>query len=135
MFGAYQLIETNPSAAVVLIASGFESYFLDIMRIAWQESGLQVSAFDRMTDRNPPITSLVTWLPAAVGRSTLNEAPGDLHTRWSNAVNKRRNDVVHRANVHFTSTEAQDSLSVALETICYFDEAALARPHAYYTSR
>ncbi|MCC6774551.1 MAG: hypothetical protein IT360_25470 [Gemmatimonadaceae bacterium] len=135
LHGATLLIPTNPAAAVVLVASGFEAFFLTFMRICWKEAGLQPAAFDNMAGRNPAITGLVNWLPASVGRSVLADAPASLGDRWAQLVNKRRNDVVHRAQVHVTSDEAYESLRTALETVCFFDDKALVRPHVYYTNR
>ena len=132
LFGAATLINTNPAAAVVLIAAGFESFFLETMRIAWSEKGLQEAAFVRLSARNLPISSLVEWLPPTVGRLGLLDAPGDMYQRWKELVNKRRNDVVHRANVHLSTVQAMESLRAALESITFLDELALTRPHAYY---
>lgn len=132
LFGAASLIQTYPSAAVVLIAAAFESFFLETMRIAWSEKGLEEAAFARLSDRNLPITSLVEWLPPTVGRRSLADVPGTLYQRWKEQVNRRRNDVVHRANVHLSANEAMESLRSALECIAFLDEVALLRPHSYY---
>jgi hypothetical protein len=119
----------------VLIAAGFEAFFTETMRIAWRESFLDLAAFDRMIARNIAITSLVDWLPATVGRPGLRDAPGNLHARWEEMVNRRRNQVMHQANVHFNSDESRASLRVALECIAFCDEAALVRPHVYYLTQ
>jgi hypothetical protein len=135
LFGAATLMMTHPSAAVVLVAAGFESFFIETMRIAWCERNLDPAAFDRLNSRNMPITGLVDWLPAAVGRPCLREAPGDLYRRWKELVNERRNDVVHRAEVHVTTEVAMASMRAALECMTFLDEAALTRPHSYYRPR
>lgn len=134
LFGAASLVNSNPSAAVVLIAAGFEAFFTETMRIGWNERQLGQDAFDKLNRRNIAITSLIEWLPSAVGRQRLIEAPGNLHDKWSQLVNQRRNDVVHRANVHITSDQARESMRAALESMCFIDEAALVRPHVYYVN-
>lgn len=133
LFGAAAtLVTTHPPAAVVLIAAGFESFFIETMQIAWREKQLDPAAFDRLNKRNLPLSSLVEWLPPAVNRRSLLDAPGDLYQRWKTLVNGRRNDVVHRAEVHLTTDEAMESMRAALECITFIDEDALVRPHAYY---
>ena len=134
LFGAATLIAENPAAAIVLIAAGFEAFFLETMRIAWSESHIDPAAFERLNRRNIPISQLVDWLPPVVGKRSLLEAPGDLHKIWEERVNRRRNDVVHRANVHLTSAEARDSMRAALDCIVFLDEPALVRPHSYYVN-
>lgn len=131
LHGAATLVQTNPSAALVLIASGFESFFIETMRIAWLESQMDASAFQRLNRRNLPISNLVGWLPATVKMPSL---PSDnaLYERWRRLVNERRNSVVHRAVVHFTPDEARESMLAALECIEFIDATALVRPHAYY---
>lgn len=132
LFGAATLVTTHPAAAVVLVAAGFESFFLETMRIAWRERLLDQAGFERLNRRNLPISSLVEWLPPAVNRPSLLDAPGDLYQRWRTLVNERRNDVVHRADVHLTTDQAMESMRVALESITFIDDVALVRPHAYY---
>lgn len=132
LFGAATLLVENPSAAIVLIAAGFEAFFAEFMRIRWIEQGLDIKAFEHLMDRPQPISSLVDWLPASVGVPTLREGPADLRKDWGQLVNTRRNYVVHRANVNITSLEAFESLRVALKTIMFFDRFALTRPHVYY---
>lgn len=131
LFGAASLIETYPAAAVVMIAAGFEAFFIETARIKWVERGLDVAGFDSLNSRNPAVTGLMGWLPAVVGLGSLSE---DRMTAWQEKVNRRRNHVVHRGNVHITSGEARDSLRVALNSIVLLDEAALVRPHAYWTA-
>ena len=133
MFGAATLIDTHPSAAIVLVAAGFEAFFNETMRIAWRERELDTAAFDRLNARNLPISSLIEWLPSAVGRPTLRDAPG-LNPRWEELVNRRRNAVVHQANVYFNSDEAKESMRAALECIAFIHPAAFVRPHAYYVN-
>lgn len=133
LFGAVTLVLNNPAAAVVLIAAGFEAYFVETMRIAWKENGLDEAAFRRL-DRNT-LTSLVEWLPAAVRFPSLVDAPNGLHGRWRTLVNQRRNDVVHRADVQVTSEQAQESLNVTLEAVTFLDPFALTRPHAYFVGQ
>jgi hypothetical protein len=134
LFGAATLIATHPSAAIVLVAAGFEAFFMETMRIAWRERQLHMVAFDRLNARNPPISNMVGWLPTVVGRSALQEVSPELYERWENLVNRRRNAVVHQANVDFTTLQAQESMRAALECIEAIDPAALVRPHAYYVS-
>ena len=134
LYGAAILVHSNPSAAVVLIAAGFEAFFTETMRIGWKERQLSQDAFERLNRRNIAITSLLEWLPPTVGRQRLLDAPGNLQEKWLQLVNQRRNDVVHRANVHITSDEATESMRAALECISFIDEAALVRPHAYYVN-
>ena len=131
LHGAATLVQTNPSAALVLIASGFESFFIETMRIAWLEGQMDASAFQRLNKRNLPISNLIEWLPATVDMPSL---PSDntLYERWKRLVNARRNSVVHRAVVHFTPDEAKESMLAALECIEFIDAAALVRPHAFY---
>lgn len=133
LFGAVTLIHSNPAAAVVLIAAGFEAFFLETMRIGWQEKGLDMAAFRRL-DRGS-LASLVEWLPAAIQLPSLIDAPNGLHGRWKTLVNQRRNDVVHRADVQVTSDQAQESLKVALDAITFLDPFALVRPHVYFVNR
>ncbi len=133
LFGAATLVTTHPAAAVVLVAAGFESFFLESMRIAWRENQLDEASFERLSRRNFPLTSLIEWLPPAVRHPSLLDNLA-LHRKWKTLVNERRNDVVHRANVHLTSAEAMESMSSALDCICFIDEVALVRPHAYYRS-
>lgn len=135
LFGAATLVTTHPAAAIVLVAAGFESFFIESMRIGWREKQLDQTAFERLNRRNLPLSSLVEWLPPAVNRPSLLDAPGDLYQRWKTLVNERRNDVVHRANVHLTTDQAMETMRAALECITFIDEAALVRPHAYYTPR
>lgn len=132
LFGAATLVTTHPSAAVVLVAAGFESFFIETMRIAWREKQLDQTAFDRLNKRNLPLSSLIEWLPPVVNRQSLVAAPGDLYERWKVLVNERRNDVVHRANIHLTTDQAMKSMRAALDCMAFIDEAALVRPHAYY---
>jgi len=132
LYAAATLVSTNPSAAVVLIAAGFEAFFNDVARIRWKENQLDPAGFTRMSARNLPITSLVEWLPEAVGMPSFKSAPNGLHARWDKLVNQRRNSVVHRATVHMSSEEARESLRAALECCAYLDPHALVRPHPYY---
>lgn len=134
LFGAATLIDQNPAAAIVLIAAGFEAFFLETMRIAWGESHIDPASFERLNRRNIPISQLVEWLPPVVGKRSLLEAPDGLHSIWEERVNRRRNDVVHRANVHLTSAEARESMRAALDCIVFLDEPALVRPHSYYVN-
>ena len=115
LFGAATLFTTQPAAAVVLIAAGFEAFFNETMKIAWTERGLDQSAYEKLSGRNLAITATVDWLPAAVGRQPLGNAPDDLSTKWENDVNRRRNDVVHRAEVPLRG-ENLDHLGVAFQT-------------------
>lgn len=131
LFGAYRLLTTEPAAAVVLIAAGFESYFIDAMRVRWTEQQRDPKAFKRLTDRVQQISSLVEWLPAAVSLPSIRD-DNTLWTRWQTAVNKRKNDVVHRGNLAITVEEGLDSLATALECITFIDTFALSRPHRYY---
>jgi len=135
LFGAATLLTSMPAAAVVLISAGFEAFFNETMRIAWAEDGLDTGSFDRLASRNVPISGLVDWLPATVRRPSFRDAGRDLRGRWEQLVNRRRNDVVHRADVHVTSEQAMDSMRAALDRIVFFDPAALVRPHAYYVNR
>ncbi len=134
LFGAATLLTTHPSAAIVLVAAEFEAFFTETMRIAWREKQLDPGAFDRLARRNLPISTLVEWLPAAVQRPALRDVSPSLHGRWDQLVNRRRNAVVHEANVHFNSEQAQQSMRAALECITAIDPAALIRPHAYYVN-
>ncbi len=134
LWGAATLVATHPSAAIVLVAAGFEAFFTETMRIAWRERQLNGAAFNRLNARNPPISSLIEWLPSAVGRPALRDASPSLHERWEDLVNRRRNAVVHQANVHFNSDEAKESMRAALECMAFIDPAALVRPHAYYVT-
>jgi len=131
LFAAAMMIDSNPSAALVLIASGFEAFFTETMRIKWLELGLRAASFKNVV-ASQRIASLVEWMPGAVGMPALPEASDDLHQRWRSLVNGRRNAVVHRANVHFTSEQAIESLRCALECISSLDSLALFRPHPYY---
>jgi hypothetical protein len=131
-YAAVNLIDTYPSAAVVLVAAGFEALFNDIARIKWNERQLDPQAFKRLNDRNPGIAQLVRWLPETVGLPSFVSAPNDLHGRWAECVNERRNSVVHRATVHLSSDQARESLRVALECATHLDPDALVRPHVYY---
>jgi hypothetical protein len=129
--GAATLVYTNPSAALVLIAAGFESFFIETMRIGWLESGLEPAGFERLNRRNLPISNLIEWLSAAVGKRILPNNTA-LYERWRTLVNQRRNDVVHRAIVHFTPDQARESMAAALECVEFIDDCGLVRPHAYY---
>ncbi len=131
LWGSATLLSSNPAASVVLAAAGFEAFFLETMRLWWREAGLAEGAFKRLADSNPSIARLVEWLPAAVNRRPLPDTP-EVHERWQRLVNKRRNDVMHRAQVHATSDEARESLAAAIEAVTCVDELALVRPHAYY---
>ena len=135
LFGAATLVTTHPAAAIVLVAAGFEAFFLETMRVSWGERQLEMAAFDRLNDRNPPISGLIGWLPSAVGHRSLQDASPGLHSRWETLVNRRRNEVVHQANVDFTTADAQESMRAALECIAAIDPAGLVRPHAYYLPR
>ncbi len=132
LYAAANLLESYPSAALVLIAAGFEALFNDLARIKWDERRLDKQAFKRMTAGNPSIAQLVRWLPEAVGLPSFMAAPDGLHGRWSECVNERRNSVVHRAKVHFSSDDARESMRVALECAAYLDPDAFVRPHVYY---
>lgn len=134
LFGAATLIDSNPPAAIVLIAAGFETFFLETMRAGWQEKGISEEAFNNLNRNNPAISYLVRWLPSIVGRPSLTDSP-ILHEQWQTLVNRRRNEVVHSANVHFTTEEARESMRTALECITYLDPVALVRPHVYYVSQ
>jgi hypothetical protein len=129
-FGASEMIESYPSAALVLIAAGFEAFFIETARIRWNERGLRRSAFKDVAG-NQRIAGLVDWLPALLDMPSLRD-DGELYGNWKRLVNDRRNDVVHRANVHFTPEQARESLKCALKTISHLDDAALFRPHVYY---
>ncbi len=131
MFAAAMMIGTNPAAALVLIAAGFEAFFTDTMRIKWHEARLRKRGF-RDIIGSQRIATLVDWLPGVVGLPSLVDAPDGLHGRWKDLVNGRRNDVVHKANVHFSPDEARESLRCALECVSYVDKLALFRPHPYY---
>lgn len=131
LYGAATLVKEFPSAAIVLVAAGFESFFLETMRISWRENELAHGAFNRMI-RNTPISALVEWLGPAARRPSLVDAPNSLHQRWRELVNQRRNNVVHRADVNLSSDEVMESMKVALECICFIDQEALVKPHAYY---
>lgn len=135
LFGAATIITGNPPAAAVLIAAGFEAFFTMTMRAAWEERGLGRAKFGKIMGKNLSISSLVDWLPAAVGAPDLQDAPDDLHSRWADEVNNRRNRVVHDANVFITAEEAQESMRIALDAIAYFDKLALVRPHVYFTAQ
>ena len=130
LFGAFNLITTSPSAAVVMIAAGYEAFFIETLRVKWVERGFDLGAFERLNERNPPVATLMRWLPEIVGLQSLT---GTLQEDWMKKVNQLRNDVVHRGNVHVTSEEARDSLRVALTAMVAIDPAALVRPHAYWT--
>lgn len=132
LFGAYKLLTTEPADAVVLVAAGFESFFIDAMRVRWTEQQLDPRAFKRMTDR-VQISSLVEWLPATVSMPSIRD-DNTLWTRWQTTINKRRNDVVHRGVLAITVEECIGSLATALECITFIDAFALSRPHQYYTS-
>lgn len=134
LFAAANLANTNPAASLVLIAAGFEAYFTESMRISWRARNLSPAAFERLNGRNTAISNLVRWLPEAVGRPGLTEAPDNLLKNWEELVNGRRNAVVHRANVNFEYGQVLESLRTALECIVYLDPHALLRPHAYYTA-
>ena len=130
MFAAALMIESNPSAALVLIAAGFEAFFLETMRINWKEKGLRMSSFGRI--RKQAISGLIDWLPGAVGLRSLSDGPDNLEAQWKSLVNERRNDVVHRANVHFTSAQARESFGCAIRCISFIDELGIFRPHVYF---
>jgi hypothetical protein len=130
LFGASEMIETYPSAALVLIAAGFEAFFIETARIRWNERGLRRSAFKDIAG-NQRIAGLVDWLPTLLDMPSLKDDT-ELYADWKRFVNDRRNDVVHRANVHFTPAQAKESLRCALKAVSYLDESALFRPHVYY---
>jgi len=130
MFAAAQMIWNNPAAAVVLIAAGFEAYFIETMRINWQERGYRPNAFGKI--RKQPISALIDWLPGAVGLQSLADSSDNLQSSWNTLINERRNDVVHRADVHVTTEQAMESLACALKCIHFIDALGLIRPHTYF---
>ncbi len=135
LFGGVGLGDTNPPAAVVLFAAAFESFFTETMRIAWRDQGFEPDKFERLVGERPqPITGLIDWLPGVVGAPDLKGAPDHLYSDWASSVNRRRNDVVHRADVQVTAQEALRSLEVTLRCIAFLDRLAFVKPHAYYTS-
>lgn len=135
LYGAMTLLAPQPAAAAVLIAGGFEAFFNETTRIAWGERGLDGAGYERLASRNLAITSIIDWLPEALGKQGLRSAPGDLRSQWEKSVNRLRNDVVHRADVNVTTEQAIESLTTALSCISFLDEFAFVRPHAYYTNR
>ena len=135
LFGAATLVVTYPPAAVVLVAAGFEAFFTMTMRTAWEEKGLGPAKYGKLMRRNPSISHLMEWLPAAVGAPDLLDAPDALHSRWTDKVNNRRNRVVHDANVFITAEEAKESMRTALDVITYIDPLAFVRPHVYYRAQ
>ena len=135
LFAASTLVASNPAAAVVLVAAGFEAFFTEFMRIKWRERDLHARSFETMSRQVQSIASRVSWLPAAVGIAPLSDAPDNLYDRWQRAINKRRNDVVHRADVHVTSAEAHESIRVVIDAISFFDPYAFVRPHAFFVGQ
>ena len=132
LYAAANLLDSYPSAALVLIAAGFEALFNDLVRIKWDERRLDKQAFKRMTERNPGIAQLIRWLPEVVGLPSFVSAPNELPRRWADCVNERRNSVVHKAKIHLSSDDARESLQVGLECAAYLDPDSFVRPHVYY---
>jgi hypothetical protein len=124
------MIDSYPSAALVLIAAGFEAFVIETARIRWNERGLRRGGFKDIAGAQR-IAGLVDWLPTLLDMLSLRD-DGELYGDWKRLVNERRNDVVHRANVHFTPEQAKESLRCALNAMAYLDGLALFRPHVYY---
>jgi hypothetical protein len=101
-----------------LIAAGFEAFFIETARIRWNEAGLRKGAFKEVARQ--PISALVDWLPALLNMPSLRDDVA-LHADWKRLVNDRRNDVMHRANVHFMPDEAKESLKCAINAISFLD--------------
>jgi hypothetical protein len=129
LYGAFSLSAGYPSAAIVLMASAFEAFFMESMRLEWEDSGRDLQGFDKLSGDNIRITSLVTWLPQALGLQQFSPAAC---SNWKSMVNGRRNDVVHKARIDFKPEEAAASMKAAIEAIVAIDPLALVRPHPYY---
>lgn len=130
LYSAYSLAVSHPASSIVMSAASFEAFFMESMLMSWEASVRDIVAFKRLSD-NTGITNLVNWLPQVLGRPPFE---GSARSNWQQLVNRRRNDVVHRARVNFGLKEAAESISATVDAILALDSEALVRPHAYYSS-
>ena len=130
LFGAVKLIDHQPAAAIVMLAAGFEAFFINTVQIKWHESGLDQAAFRSLNKNVQSTTRKLDWLPRIVG---LESIPAAIRKDWDESVNKPRNAVLYQGTVSINVTDARGALRATLKAIVAIDSKALVRPHAYWT--